>query len=364
MLIRRAAFLFVIMFLLAACGGEDFEPVPRSRAPAETETDDAGDAVPDVPLETLEVEIVEEPEPEEPEPIPDDSPPTYNGFEYRNLRDGIRITRYIGEELDVMIPSEIDGVTVTDIGSRAFENTGVKSVYIPDSVIKIGWNVFEGCEDIIITLRGKTFTYEDRFNLDDTSIRDIQIAPDIVTAWEEVGEWDVSELVILIDDGVMAYNRRPEFYNAIFINLDGTVRAVGLSFSLPSAEGYVSTEIWYNSNKDLVFNSAKDDSLPIIAQFDKIPDDIVESVRTLGLSMANVAQMHSTGYTGTGIFLIVGAGEKTHFIEIGRRGGTWYIGFDEEVNELYRRIDEWQTEQCVKHFGSIWYMEELISRFG
>ena len=66
--------------------------------------------------------------------------------------DGIVITGYIGSGGDVRIPSTINGIPVTAIGDLAFSREGpnewtfwgrnLTSVYIPDTVVHIGWNAF------------------------------------------------------------------------------------------------------------------------------------------------------------------------------------------------------------------------------
>lgn len=55
------------------------------------------------------------------------------------------IYSYKGSETDVTIPSEIDGVTITEIENEAFKNTNVKNVIIPSSVTTIGDRVFKDC---------------------------------------------------------------------------------------------------------------------------------------------------------------------------------------------------------------------------
>ncbi len=61
-------------------------------------------------------------------------------FEY-TLSDAvhklINITKYNGLGGDVVIPSTLDGFTVTAIDDLAFDKTGVTSVTIPDSVTSI-----------------------------------------------------------------------------------------------------------------------------------------------------------------------------------------------------------------------------------
>ncbi len=70
-----------------------------------------------------------------------------NSFKYVENDDrDITITRFIGNETEIVIPSEIDGKSVTSIGYDAFEEcTGLTSITIPDSVTSIGYGAFRNC---------------------------------------------------------------------------------------------------------------------------------------------------------------------------------------------------------------------------
>lgn len=60
------------------------------------------------------------------------------------------ITKYIGSDNIVSIPSQIDGVTITSIGDRAFNDcNGITSLIIPDSVVSIGESAFMGCYGLV-----------------------------------------------------------------------------------------------------------------------------------------------------------------------------------------------------------------------
>lgn len=59
------------------------------------------------------------------------------------------IEEYFGEETDVVIPSEIDGVPVTTIGEGAFAYCKfIESITIPESVTKIEDFAFEECTSL------------------------------------------------------------------------------------------------------------------------------------------------------------------------------------------------------------------------
>ena len=95
---------------------------------------------------------------------------TYGNYEYELLDNGtVGITRYIGEDTKLTIPSKIGGKSVTSIGDGAFkycrtltsitipnsvtsisdwafyECTHLTSITIPNSVVSIGKNAFNGC---------------------------------------------------------------------------------------------------------------------------------------------------------------------------------------------------------------------------
>ena len=60
--------------------------------------------------------------------------------------EGIVIYGYNGEETEVQIPAEIDGMSVTEIGEKAFYiNSFLTAVNLPDSIVKIGKDAFNGC---------------------------------------------------------------------------------------------------------------------------------------------------------------------------------------------------------------------------
>ena len=54
----------------------------------------------------------------------------------------------------IVIPSEIDGLPVTEIEKEAFKDTAVVSVFIPSSVVIVGDYAFSGC----VNLRSVTFS--------------------------------------------------------------------------------------------------------------------------------------------------------------------------------------------------------------
>ncbi|MBR3438852.1 MAG: leucine-rich repeat protein, partial [Clostridia bacterium] len=66
-----------------------------------------------------------------------------------NPSDNLKITG-LNQTLRVLkIPGEINGKTVTEIASSAFEdNTGIDSLYIPETIAKINTSAFSGCRNL------------------------------------------------------------------------------------------------------------------------------------------------------------------------------------------------------------------------
>lgn len=71
-------------------------------------------------------------------------------FEYSDTVSGVQITKYIGEDTNVIIPSSIDGKDVVRIAPCAFQdNATVEYVKLPDSVTAISYNSFFNCEKLV-----------------------------------------------------------------------------------------------------------------------------------------------------------------------------------------------------------------------
>ena len=87
---------------------------------------------------------------------------TLTDLEYTVKRDGTTCTitgKGTCTDTALIIPSEVDGYTVTAIGSSAFSGyTELKSITIPDSVTSIGSSAFEGCTGLTSVAVGKGVT--------------------------------------------------------------------------------------------------------------------------------------------------------------------------------------------------------------
>ena len=75
---------------------------------------------------------------------------TYGDYNYTvNSDNTVTITKYIGTNITAIIPNSIDSKTVTAVGYKSFaDNTNLKSITIPNSVITIGESAFDGCKNL------------------------------------------------------------------------------------------------------------------------------------------------------------------------------------------------------------------------
>ena len=71
-------------------------------------------------------------------------------FEYGHNAslNGVEITGYTGKSMKVRIPEKIDGEPVTSIGRRAFKDSGIVEIYIPNTVTSIGAWAFTRCLEL------------------------------------------------------------------------------------------------------------------------------------------------------------------------------------------------------------------------
>ena len=175
-------------------------------------------------------------------------------YEYSVLEDGtIEITDYYGSENDLVIPSEIDGYTVTKIGYRVFYYADITSVSIPDTVTEIGPYAFEYCRyltkivipnSVVVIGNG---AFEDCYELSEITLpeHEMEIAPDAFddTAyfrddanWKEdglyIGDHKICGLYRyeILDDGSIAITDYYGFEDDLVIpsEIDGyTVTKIG-----------------------------------------------------------------------------------------------------------------------------------------
>ena len=108
----------------------------------------------------------------------------HDGFVYIIYDDdSIEITKYIGNDEEIDISTEINGYKVSRIGANAFENcTFIKEIYIWADVIAIGEGAFKGCSGIKeISIPSSVTVIADSICEDCTNIVDVYIWGDVVS---------------------------------------------------------------------------------------------------------------------------------------------------------------------------------------
>ncbi len=108
---------------------------------------------------------------------------TSEGYTYSVSGNTATITKYSGPLTNVIIPSSIDGYSVTNIGEKAFfGRTALYSIEIPDSVITIGGYAFYSCVCLKSVTLGNSVTKIDKFAFSDCSRLTSMTIPDSVTS--------------------------------------------------------------------------------------------------------------------------------------------------------------------------------------
>ena len=117
-------------------------------------------------------------------------------YKYTTNSDGISltITGYTGPPWAVTIPTNINGLTVTNIGTNAFNyHTNLTSVTIPGSVTNIGSGAFGSCPNLTnVTIPGSVTSIEvGAFELCD-SLTQVTIPVGVTSIGEFAFQWCAS----------------------------------------------------------------------------------------------------------------------------------------------------------------------------
>ena len=131
---------------------------------------------------------------------------TSGDFQYEVLSETDKtceITGYMGDATEVIIPTILDGYTVTDVGERAFAGRSLASITIPDSVTGISHEAFIRCRSLTTLTIPNSVTWigYDAFN-GCTSLASVTI-PDSVGMIRERAFYDCTSLAsITLSDNV------------------------------------------------------------------------------------------------------------------------------------------------------------------
>ena len=113
----------------------------------------------------------------------EDEEQVWGNWKYDFLPNGtITLTEYFGTDTDVIIPEEIDGITVSEIGVRLFsDHTELKNVNLPSGIISIEAYAFYNCSSLnSITIPESVTNIGNSVFSGCSSLKNIQI-PDGIT---------------------------------------------------------------------------------------------------------------------------------------------------------------------------------------
>ena len=99
-------------------------------------------------------------------------------YQYKELEDDtVEIVKYTGSEMDITVPADIGGKTVTSIGNEAFSDCGsLGSVKLLDGVTSIGDRAFAGCGNLsIIELSDRLTSIGDSAFYDCSSLSSLEL---------------------------------------------------------------------------------------------------------------------------------------------------------------------------------------------
>ncbi len=90
----------------------------------------------------------------------DVSPVPAEDLTYTVDEDGVTVTGYVGGEIIIVLPDTVEDKPVVAIAEKAFSESPVEALYIPDSVVAIGLGALEKCNSLR-TLRTPVVTAGD-----------------------------------------------------------------------------------------------------------------------------------------------------------------------------------------------------------
>ncbi|MBQ8526820.1 MAG: leucine-rich repeat domain-containing protein [Clostridia bacterium] len=159
----------------------------------------------------------------------------YGDFEYETGDSGITITSYGGSDIEVVVPSQIDGTDVVAIGDYAFMYSAVASITLPSTLITIGESAFQGSELTEVVLPDSVTTVGSMAFFDCTNLASATLSYLVSEIGESVFDGCSEELVIY------GYtNSEAETYA---LNNGITFSSVGDSPSVTQASGICGDDI-------------------------------------------------------------------------------------------------------------------------
>jgi hypothetical protein len=152
-------------------------------------------------------------------------------YTYSTNADGsANIVAYAGPPWVVTIPTNINGLTVTSIGTRAFYYDYITSVTIPNSVTSIGDSAFWGCSSLTsVTIGNSVTTIGEEAFVDCLALTSVTIGNSVTTIGEEAFVDCLALTSVTIPNSVTSIGEQAFYYCTGLTNVTilGSVTSIG-----------------------------------------------------------------------------------------------------------------------------------------
>ncbi len=176
-----------------------------------------------------------------------------------------------------------------------------------------------------------------------SSVSEFSLENDIETGDTDIteqntDEWDTSEFLIIHD----YRNWSTIFqYSATVISLDGTVKNLDFVELTDISDKRRGRDIDWEECEEIILNCMNDEAYPENGKINPIPEDIINSLKTLGTPVLDNEERVAADAGQHSTYAAVGTEDGRKLIKIGEYGDSVYKSSDEKVNELYHRICEY-----------------------
>ncbi|GHU84901.1 hypothetical protein FACS189473_3190 [Spirochaetia bacterium] len=307
---------------------------------------------------------------------------TEDDFDYmQNASGKITITKYLGKDIkDVVIPSKIQGIEVTEIDVGAFAET-FDSVAIPSTVITIKDNAFRGCGLKLLTIPNSV-TSIGRYAFADNKLTEV-ILPNSVT---EIGAYcfennNITKITfsnkmkeiptgafmnnklsqVIIPEGITTLtggdgpNRKGPFESnkLVYIKLPNSITTIKSTYTSSYGRVYVNSGI-FAGNPITIIDCPKD----ILGKLEvgRIDEDYLsnETLNIVALKIgANFQQLSAYEESFRNFYTVQGKKAGIYL----KQGRLWRVGtqaeFDKLINDKIAEQEAQEAEQAAKQEAQV-----------
>jgi len=157
-----------------------------------------------------------------------------------------------------------------------------------------------------------------------------EIEPEIIDEPEEIPEPEILEPLIIMSNG---HDLFLGIYHINVISRCGAIKE--LEYEHDNVDEYYIIDMYKFANE--IYKKMNDDSIPVVVQYDKTPENIIKLMETIEVS--NLDASVGFGADNRRYYVIIGSDEDRQAVFI---GGKWGSDGDKRGgNELTRAINEY-----------------------